>query len=103
VDGIRDFHVTGVQTCALPILMLFWIATGAFALGPGRASALAHLTHAGFAPALAEFVLITGSVFDIVLGSLLLVQKFARAVLITKIGRASCRERAYSVGGARSW
>src|SRR5690606_256148 len=21
-DGIRDFHVTGVQTCALPILML---------------------------------------------------------------------------------
>src|SRR5690606_40137633 len=23
-DGIRDFHVTGVQTCALPILTLFW-------------------------------------------------------------------------------
>src|SRR5690606_40520710 len=25
-DGIRDFHVTGVQTCALPILglRLFW-------------------------------------------------------------------------------
>src|SRR5690606_40657339 len=22
-DGIRDFHVTGVQTCALPIFMLF--------------------------------------------------------------------------------
>src|SRR5690606_39379159 len=22
-DGIRDFHVTGVQTCALPILYLF--------------------------------------------------------------------------------
>src|SRR5690606_39971607 len=22
-DGIRDFHVTGVQTCALPILPLF--------------------------------------------------------------------------------
>src|SRR5690606_40012628 len=22
-DGIRDFHVTGVQTCALPILILF--------------------------------------------------------------------------------
>src|SRR5690606_40798115 len=21
-DGIRDFHVTGVQTCALPILLL---------------------------------------------------------------------------------
>src|SRR5690606_40294205 len=26
-DGIRDFHVTGVQTCALPILT---IATGTF-------------------------------------------------------------------------
>src|SRR5690606_40406602 len=22
-DGIRDFHVTGVQTCALPIWMLY--------------------------------------------------------------------------------
>src|SRR5690606_41040567 len=25
-DGIRDFHVTGVQTCALPILNIdYWI------------------------------------------------------------------------------
>src|SRR5690606_40788694 len=23
-DGIRDFHVTGVQTCALPIYVLVW-------------------------------------------------------------------------------
>src|SRR5690606_39460456 len=23
-DGIRDFHVTGVQTCALPILDAWW-------------------------------------------------------------------------------
>src|SRR5690606_39349886 len=23
-DGIRDFHVTGVQTCALPILLMKW-------------------------------------------------------------------------------
>src|SRR5690606_39504543 len=29
-DGIRDFHVTGVQTCALPILMV--LATSAAAL-----------------------------------------------------------------------
>src|SRR5690606_39699064 len=28
-DGIRDFHVTGVQTCALPILAL--VATAAMA------------------------------------------------------------------------
>src|SRR5690606_34350814 len=26
-DGIRDFHVTGVQTCALPILEDFRIST----------------------------------------------------------------------------
>src|SRR5690606_39547229 len=24
-DGIRDFHVTGVQTCALPILMAIFV------------------------------------------------------------------------------
>src|SRR5690606_39692794 len=28
-DGIRDFHVTGVQTCALPILALDRRITGA--------------------------------------------------------------------------
>src|SRR5690606_39828462 len=25
-DGIRDFHVTGVQTCALPICYNHWVA-----------------------------------------------------------------------------
>src|SRR5690606_41197785 len=28
-DGIRDFHVTGVQTCALPILTTPWPLPGA--------------------------------------------------------------------------
>src|SRR5690606_1122477 len=27
-DGIRDFHVTGVQTCALPICIMLLITTG---------------------------------------------------------------------------
>src|SRR5690606_39702354 len=27
-DGIRDFHVTGVQTCALPIYVTAWTAGG---------------------------------------------------------------------------
>src|SRR5690606_40925328 len=27
-DGIRDFHVTGVQTCALPISPLPWLRAG---------------------------------------------------------------------------
>src|SRR5690606_40444120 len=44
-DGIRDFHVTGVQTCALPIL------TGAAgtgdAVGAGEASCSAAASGAG--------------------------------------------------------
>src|SRR5690606_39428761 len=27
-DGIRDFHVTGVQTCALPILRMLYERSG---------------------------------------------------------------------------
>ena len=74
-----------LKPVAIAALALFWIATGAFALGPGRTAALAHLTQIGFAPAFAEFVLMAGSIFDIVLGSLLLVRKLARAVLITML------------------
>src|SRR5690606_39542370 len=36
VDGIRDFHVTGVQTCALPILDLMkhiWLPVVILAVG----------------------------------------------------------------------
>src|SRR5690606_40739390 len=32
-DGIRDFHVTGVQTCALPISALRRARTGAYTGG----------------------------------------------------------------------
>src|SRR5690606_40746819 len=32
-DGIRDFHVTGVQTCALPIFLRYHL--GHDLLGPG--------------------------------------------------------------------
>src|SRR5690606_29340100 len=33
-DGIRDFHVTGVQTCALPIYTGFTLGTIACAVAP---------------------------------------------------------------------
>src|SRR5690606_40920176 len=36
-DGIRDFHVTGVQTCALPILALIVKGRGAEVEGSDRA------------------------------------------------------------------
>src|SRR5690606_40893663 len=32
-DGIRDFHVTGVQTCALPILTASCVTKSGVALG----------------------------------------------------------------------
>src|SRR5437870_9537920 len=32
-DGIRDGHVTGVQTCALPIFLEFMKGVGGFAYG----------------------------------------------------------------------
>src|SRR5690606_40849649 len=38
-DGIRDFHVTGVQTCALPIYLTAWSNT-VFAVGFDSYSAL---------------------------------------------------------------
>src|SRR5690606_40231505 len=38
-DGIRDFHVTGVQTCALPI----WRWTAAYGAATTRAIAEVHL------------------------------------------------------------
>ena len=70
---------------AIVALALFWIATGIVALGPGRAAALAHLDAAGFTPSLAEPLRIWGSVFDILLGALLLVRRLARPVLMTML------------------
>src|SRR5690606_39758423 len=58
-DGIRDFHVTGVQTCALPIYDHLIIASGprlAFneiqGLGPqGHTQSVCHVEHAEVASA----------------------------------------------------
>src|SRR5207302_4375805 len=88
-DGIRDFHVTGVQTCALPIsvtlphlgLMLIGVLLGILVgvlpgLGaPNGVSLLLPLTF-GMAPVSAVILLSSmywGALFE--------------------IGRASCRER----------
>src|SRR5690606_40117671 len=42
-DGIRDFHVTGVQTCALPIYHLRVVALEDIAHGEEVAERLRHL------------------------------------------------------------
>src|SRR5690606_39698364 len=79
--GIRDFHVTGVQTCALPISLCLW---------------LAPLT-------------LIGLFLDVSLPSnapviAMAVQFLALAALfqLAEIGRASCRDRVERTAGAIS-
>src|SRR5690606_39954631 len=99
-DGIRDFHVTGVQTCALTISIgkgdLFVVTCG-----PGEIStALALLDVAKKAGAKILFITAQPDSRG---------AKFADFVLVlpaqtmAEIGRASCRERAQSqvVAGAQ--
>src|SRR5690606_39415313 len=88
-DGIRDFHVTGVQTCALPISInqvanTNWLGTG-FAeitnLTPGGTAEI-NLTVQGTGGPFTLYVAFNDS------GSNVLPISFP-----SEIGRASCRER----------
>jgi uncharacterized protein YbjT (DUF2867 family) len=74
-----------LKPLAIGGLALFWIATGVLALGPGYDTGLAHLTAAGFTAPFAKITVIAGALFDIVLGLLLLVRRFAKPVLITML------------------
>src|SRR5690606_39489644 len=90
-DGIRDFHVTGVQTCALPILSRSstavvvtrretWVSPAA-----RRGRRAGRPTRSGQAPYPTRF----GSGPSSDAGS-----------AAREIGRASCRERVESAGVA---
>jgi hypothetical protein len=70
---------------AIAGLSVFWIATGIIALGPGYDAGLAHLTAAGFTAPLAQATVVGGALFDVVLGLLLLVRRFAKPVLIAML------------------
>jgi hypothetical protein len=59
--------------------------TGVLALGPARASAMAQLNAAGVHGWVADVTLVGGALFDIALGLLLIVRRFARATLIVMI------------------
>jgi hypothetical protein len=63
----------------------FWIATGAVALGAGRALAVSQLAATGVPFKLAEITVLLGALFDVAMGMLLLVRRFARAVLIVML------------------
>src|SRR5690606_39794186 len=80
-DGIRDFHVTGVQTCALPIY---------------KQRGIQRWHEDGFAPALIaasclEPVMVQGITRDEFLQ--IVARSGTRADHLREIGRASCRER----------
>src|SRR5690606_40328374 len=88
-DGIRDFHVTGVQTCALPILLTADERRRALALPPGtnpRTAALAAQWRAELGDDDEAFVRRALALIN---------RDFAYSLSVppTEIGRASCRER----------
>src|SRR5207302_2207265 len=75
-DGIRDFHVTGVQTCALPICCLlsnFYLLTEVEKVEVAQQAALG----------------LAGGARGIEQGALACMTRFGG----NQIGRASCRER----------
>src|SRR5205807_3712734 len=91
-DGIRDYKVTGVQTCALPILHGFAIphTEAMYDIGPEGARNFTDIIGA------AKTVVWNGPMgvfekppFD----------AGTRAVAQAQIGRASCRERVEISGG----
>src|SRR5690606_40726460 len=91
-DGIRDFHVTGVQTCALPIYMAF-DHHRILADGVERARAKLEYTALATAFVAPEFTIAElRAVYEVVWGVALDAANFHRKVT-GEIGRASCRER----------
>src|SRR5256886_6790773 len=79
-DGIRDLTVTGVQTCALPILNfilgLIWSVLPALAVKPTRSQSVS--------PAQLQAVIRSRSVAT---------TDGMTGIWLQKIGRASCRGR----------
>src|SRR5690606_40286766 len=89
-DGIRDFHVTGVQTCALPILALnrrAFLSVSALALATTACSAMGGGANTA-QPAKREGPL-SDADFDKLVAD---AKKEGKLTFYCEIGRASCRE-----------
>src|SRR5256885_5161357 len=82
-DGIRDYKVTGVQTCALPIYAVGRVAGDHVNLAGGERAVTQGQVH--LARALGEL--------QIVRAREALVAVLARHEVLAEIGRAWCRER----------
>src|SRR5207302_5894862 len=92
-DGIRDFHVTGVQTCALPICSY------------RRSCCMASVWREPAQLARAQSVLVTlarDCICSDSPGQARSRAPCARIRCWSKIGRASCRERVESWGEGES-
>src|SRR5437016_7463966 len=97
-DGIRDWSVTGVQTCALPLLLLAAVALAGAAAhrAPGNPAAVsAKLSE--WKVELSARSIAAGTVTFTVAN----VGSIPHAFEV-EIGRASCRERWYTSVGAVS-
>src|SRR5690606_40113673 len=86
-DGIRDFHVTGVQTCALPIfgVVMFLFIIG-LEMEPSR---LWNLRRQIFGLGMVQ----VGTCGALLTGVGLLLGFPAPVAFVAEIGRATCRER----------
>src|SRR5690606_39770837 len=90
-DGIRDFHVTGVQTCALPIynLKIFNYPSIQYEVDKRDTTAQSLIAKVYLTPRKKYSF---GATFDVTHSN---IQDFGIGASIseTKIGRASCRGR----------
>src|SRR5262249_59308666 len=97
-DGIRDWSVTGVQTCALPILLV----ADETQCGVGRPGT--YFAYQRAHPVVMPDVMVTAKPLGvgIPLGVIMSNERAAAAIkpgMHGKIGRASCRERGERWGG----
>src|SRR5690606_40154929 len=100
-DGIRDFHVTGVQTCALPISAVWGTPThpsrppsSGITQPPVLATVLRRLYEESLDKARARTMAVR------LLPRVLAFHRWLYRV--REIGRASCRERGQVSGGGGS-
>src|SRR5690606_40483740 len=102
-DGIRDFHVTGVQTCALPIFALLSVTT--IWLGHAFKTQATNLTVMWPATGLllAALILAPHARWPVLIAVQLAAEYGVALLVDEQIGRASCRASGamQQAGGAR--
>src|SRR5690606_41483248 len=95
-DGIRDFHVTGVQTCALPISALQALSTLTREADASQKWRIVGWLSVIFIPFLAGAMLNNAS--NVLAVAVLDLEPNLLLIGLAKIGRASCRGRVAVAG-----